>query len=227
MKTIFKSIFLFVVTAAFLVSCGGPSAGKKTSNRGAITGSAAEKVYVAPGEHDSHYAFLSGGFSGQLAVYGLPSGRLFRVIPVFSQDPEKGYGYSEETKPMLMTSHGFVPWGDSHHPDISQTEGSVDGRWVFINENNTPRVARISLKTFETEEIIEIPNSAGNHSSSFVTENSEYIVCGTRFAVPFPQRDMSIKDMKGNFSGAVTFLKVVKEHGHMEIAFQLKMPGFN
>jgi nitrous-oxide reductase len=225
MKTIFKSIFLFVITTTFLVSCGAPT-GKK-SNKGALSGNAAEKVYVAPGEHDSHYAFISGGFSGQLAVYGLPSGRLFRVIPVFSQDPEKGYGYSEETIPMLMTSHGFVPWGDSHHPDISQTKGSVDGRWVFINENNTPRIARISLKTFETEEIIEIPNSAGNHSSSFVTENSEYVVAGTRFAVPFPQRDMSIKDMKGNFSGALSFLKINQETGHMNIEFQIKMPGFN
>ena len=225
MKTIFKSIFLFVIGATLLVSCG-PDTSKK-SNKGAISGNAAEKTYVAPGEWDSHYAFLSGGFSGQLAVYGLPSGRLFRVIPVFSQDPEKGYGYNEETKPMLMTSHGFIPWGDSHHPDISQTNGTVDGRWVFINENNTPRIARISLKTFETEEIIEIPNSAGNHSSSFVTENSEYVVAGTRFAVPFPQKDMSIKDMKGNFSGALTFLSIDKDHGNMEIAFQIKMPGFN
>ncbi len=225
MKTIFKSIFLFAITATFLIGCG-PDTSKKTS-KGAITGNAAEKVYIAPGEHDSHYAFVSGGFSGQLAVYGLPSGRLFRVIPVFSQDPEKGYGYSEETKPMLMTSHGFIPWGDSHHPDISQTNGTVDGRWVFINENNTPRIARISLKTFETEEIIEIPNSAGNHSSSFVTENSEYVVAGTRFAVPFPQRDMPIKDLKGNFSGALTFLSIDKDHGNMEIAFQIKMPGFN
>ncbi len=224
MKTIFKSVFLFVLATTFIVSCA-PS--DKKGNKGAISGNAAQKVYVAPGEHDSHYAFISGGFSGQLAVYGLPSGRLFRVIPVFSQDPEKGYGYSEETKPMLMTSHGFVPWGDSHHPDISQTAGSVDGRWVFINENNTPRIARISLKTFETEEIIEIPNSAGNHSSSFVTENSEYVVAGTRFSVPFPQRDMPISEMKGNFSGALSFLKIDPETGHMNIDFQIKMPGFN
>ncbi len=224
MKRIFKSIFLLAITSSLVVSCGGA---EKGNTKGAISGNAAEKVYVAPGEHDSHYAFISGGFSGQLSVYGLPSGRLFRVIPVFSQDPEKGYGYSEETKPMLMTSHGLIPWGDSHHPDISQTAGSVDGRWVFINENNTPRIARISLKTFETEEIIEIPNSAGNHSSSFVTENTEYVVAGTRFAVPFPQRDMSIADMKGEFKGALTFLKVDKEEGHMNIAFQLRMPGFN
>jgi len=229
MKTIIKSFLAVVIAALTMSSCAPTTANKETRGnaKGAIAGSAAEKVYIAPGEHDSHYAFLSGGFSGQLAVYGLPSGRLFRVIPVFSQDPEKGYGYNEETKPMLMTSHGFVPWGDSHHPDISQTKGSVDGRWVFINENNTPRIARISLETFETEEIIEIPNSAGNHPSSYVTENSEYIVAGTRFAIPFPQRDMSIKDMKGNFKGAMTFIKIDKETGHMNIAFQLRMPGFN
>ena len=34
-----------------------------------------------------------------------------------------------------------------------------DGRWVFGNGNNTPRIARIDLKTFRTAEIIEIPNS--------------------------------------------------------------------
>lgn len=224
MNSIIK-ILSFVAAGLLLASCGGPTDNK--NNRGAISGNTAEKVYVAPGEYDSHYAFLSGGFSGQLSVYGLPSGRLFRVIPVFSQDPEKGYGYSEETKPMLMTSHGLIPWGDSHHPDISQTEGSVDGRWIFINENNTPRIARISLETFETEEIIEIPNSAGNHSSSYVTENSEYVVAGTRFSVPFPQRDMAIADMKGNFSGALSFLKIDPEHGHMNIEFQIKMPGFS
>ncbi len=229
MKTIIKFIFSFAVVAAFLTGCAPTTANKETRGnaKGAIAGSAAEKVYVAPGEHDSHYAFISGGFSGQLSVYGLPSGRLFRVIPVFSQDPEKGYGYNEETKPMLNTSHGFVPWGDSHHPDISQTNGDTDGRWVFINENNTPRIARISLKTFETEEIIEIPNSAGNHSSSFVTENTEYVVAGTRFAVPVPQRDMPIDEMKGKFKGALSFLKVDPETGHMKIAFQIMMPGFN
>ncbi|MCF6296565.1 MAG: Sec-dependent nitrous-oxide reductase [Flavobacteriaceae bacterium] len=224
MKTYLKTFFSFIVVATFITGCA-PS--EKKGSKGALAGNAAEKVYVAPGEHDSHYAFISGGFSGQLSVYGLPSGRLFRVIPVFSQDPEKGYGYSEETKPMLMTSHGFIPWGDSHHPDISQTNGSVDGRWIFINENNTPRIARVSLETFETEEIIEIPNSAGNHSSSYVTENSEYVVAGTRFAIPYPQKDMPISEMKGNFKGALSFLKIDQETGHMNIDFQIMMPGFN
>ena len=192
-----------------------------------LSSSAAEKVYVAPGEHDEFYAFVSGGFSGQLAVYGLPSGRLFKVIPVFSVDAEKAYGFNEETKPMLNTSYGFIPWDDSHHPDISQTNGELDGRWVFINGNNTPRIAKIDLTTFETTEIIEIPNTAGNHSSSYVTDNTEYVIAGTRFSVPVPQRDISIKDYKGNFKGTLSFIKVDPEDGGMDLKFQLLMPGFD
>src|SRR5690606_172794 len=97
-------------------------------------GDAASQVYVAPGEHDEFYAFMSGGFSGNLTVHGLPSGRLIKTIPVFSQYPENGWGYSEETRAMLETSYGFVPWGDSHHPELSMTDGVPDGRWIFINE---------------------------------------------------------------------------------------------
>ncbi|MFC5048460.1 Sec-dependent nitrous-oxide reductase [Aquimarina hainanensis] len=218
-------IYLFIISIAVTIINCTPKT--KSKQQGALNASAAEKVYVPPGEHDDFYAFVSGGFSGQLAVYGLPSGRLFKIIPVFSQDAEKAWGYSEETKPMLNTSFGHIPWGDAHHPDISQTNGELDGRWVFINENNTPRIAKIDLTTFETTEIIEVPNSAGNHSSSYVTENTEYVIAGTRFGVPVPQRDISIKEYKGNFKGALSFLKVDPEEGHMDLSFQILMPGFD
>ncbi|CAL2082262.1 Nitrous oxide reductase [Tenacibaculum dicentrarchi] len=219
-----KIVTLLLATSSLFVSCGNRG---NNSNKSALNSSKAEKVYVAPGEHDSHYAFISGGYSGNLTVYGLPSGRMFKEIPVFSQFPTTGYGYSEETKPMLNTSFGQIPWDDSHHPDISQTNGELDGRWIFINGNNTPRIARISLTTFETEEIIEVPNSAGNHSSSFITENTEYVVAGTRFSVPVPQADVSIDKYKGNFKGALSFISVDKETGRMGIKFQVLMPGFN
>ncbi|WP_299524495.1 Sec-dependent nitrous-oxide reductase [Winogradskyella sp.] len=214
---------LGIATLIFITNCGNNS---NTNNSGAMASSKAEKVYVAPGEHDEYYAFFSGGYSGNITVAGLPSGRMLKEIPVFSQFPTSGYGYSEETKPMLNTSFGFVPWDDSHHPDISQTNGELDGRWIFINGNNTPRIARISLETFETEEIIELPNSAGNHASSFITENTEYIVAGTRFAVPNPQRDMPINEMKGEFKGPLSFVSIA-ENGRMNLDFQLNMPGFN
>ena len=226
MKRIFRNLLALVVVAGAMSSCNN-SESSKDSRKGALASSAAERTYVAPGDHDEFYAFLSGGFSGQLAVYGLPSGRLFKVIDVFSQDPQESYGYNEESRPMLNTSFGFIPWDDAHHPDISQTNGKLDGRWVFINANNTPRIARIDLSTFETAEILEIPNSAGNHSSSFVTENTEYVVAGTRFSVPIPQRDMAIKDYKGNFKGTLSFIKVDPETGEMNIKFQVLMPGFD
>lgn len=226
MKKTIQYLFSLVLIAG-LVSCNNGENQKRLQGQGGLASNAAERVYVAPGEHDEFYGFMSGGFSGQLGVYGLPSGRLLKVLPVFSQNPENGWGYTEETKPMLNTSFGFVPWDDSHHPDISQTDGVLDGRWIFINGNNTPRIARIGLETFKTEEIIEIPNSAGNHSSSFITENTEYVVAGTRFSIPVPQRDMSIKEYKGNFKGALTFISVDQETGRMAIKFQLMMPGFN
>ncbi len=190
------------------------------------TADAAQAVYVAPGTYDEFYAFMSGGYSGQLTVMGLPSGRLLKTVAVFSQFPENGYGYSEETKPMLQTTYGFIPWDDAHHPQLSQTAGVPDGRWVFINGNNTPRVARVDLGSFETEEILEIPNSAGNHASPFITENSEYIVASTRFSVPIPQADISISEYKAQFKGTISFVRADRP-GEMDVAFQIMMPGFD
>jgi nitrous-oxide reductase len=221
-KQIFTLLFLSGVLM-FAMSCRPKNAGTT------VKGDSSIKAFVAPGQFDEYYNFVSGGFSGQMSVYGLPSGRLFRVIPVFSVDPEKGWGYSEETKPMLNTSHGFVPWDDLHHVELSQTSGEINGKWVFGNANNTPRLARIDLKTFKTAEIIELPNSAGNHSSPFGTENSEYIVAGTRFSVPadYSDGDVPIDTYKKNFKGHISFVSVDKESGEMDIAFQLKTPGVN
>jgi nitrous-oxide reductase len=189
---------------------------------------AAERVYVAPGEYDEFYGFFSGGYSGQLSVWGLPSARLFKVIPVFSQDPETGYGYSEETKPLLQTSYGFIPWDDSHHPQLSRTEAMPDGRWIFINANNTPRIARIDLEKFETAEILELPNTGGNHASAFPTQNTEYIVGATRFSIPLEQDlDVPIDSYQENFDGSISFVKVDEDTGRMELSFQLRMPPYH
>lgn len=216
-------ISLFFVSVFTIVSCKPKNAGNT------VSADAAQKAYVAPGKHDEFYNFVSGGFSGQLSTYGLPSGRLLRVVPVFSVDPEKGYGFSEETKPMLNTSHGFVPWDDLHHVQLSKTDGDYDGKWVFVNANNTPRVARVDLKTFRTTEIIELPNSAGNHSSPFLTQNTEYVVAGTRFSVPMDDEngDVPISTYKKNFKGTLSFISVKKEDGAMDLAFQIQCPGFN
>ncbi len=157
MNKLLKKSLLWSLTA--VAAIGFISMGCSSNGEFGSSSEAAEKVYVAPGEHDEFYGFFSGGYNGQLGVYGLPSGRHIFTIPVFSQAAVNGWGYNEETRPMLQTTDGFVPWGDAHHPELSQTNGETDGRWVFINENNTPRIARIGLDEFRTQEIIEIPNS--------------------------------------------------------------------
>ncbi len=222
-----KSLKLFGLTS--LVALTALTGCKPKGAESAVTGDAAEKVYVAPGKYDEFYNFVSGGFNGQVNVYGLPSGRLLKVLPVFSLNPENGYGFSEETKPMLETSHGFIPWDDQHHLSLSQTNGEVDGRWLFANANNTPRVARLDLKTFKTVEILEIPNSAGNHSSPFLTENTEYVVAGTRFAVPTDDMngDVPIDSFKENFKGVISFIGIDQQTGDMDLSFQIEAPGIN
>jgi nitrous-oxide reductase len=208
--------------AVVLYACSNNAS--NTSN--VLAGNAASKVYVAPGTYDEYYAFLSGGYNGQVMAYGLPSGRMLKLIGVFSQNPETGWGYNEETKPMLQTTFGFIPWDDTHHAELSQTAGVPDGRWLFINGNNTPRVARIDLRNFETTEILQIPNAAGGHASPFTTPDTKYIISATRFSVPIPNADVPIPSYKENFKGTISFI-TADQPGKMDIAFQVMMPGFN
>ncbi|HEU4606861.1 MAG TPA: Sec-dependent nitrous-oxide reductase, partial [Chitinophagaceae bacterium] len=74
-----------------------------------------------------------------------------------------------------------------------------------------------------------IPNSAGNHSSPFITENTEYVVAGTRFSVPLDNQngDVPLNTYKQNFQGTVSFISVNPATGQLDIAFQIKTPGVN
>src|SRR3972149_10134761 len=91
-----RGVLVSLLLTTVVVGC--KHSGKNTA---VIGDDAAGKVYVAPGKYDDFYLFTSGGFSGEVGVYGLPSGRLFKVIPVFSQGPDRAWGYSEESKPMF------------------------------------------------------------------------------------------------------------------------------
>ena len=50
-------------------------------------------------------------------------------------------------------------------------------------------------------------------SSPFVTENTEYVVAGTRFSVPSDEEngDVPINSYKKNFKGHISFVSVAKE----------------
>ena len=191
---------------------------------GGAGGSAAQKVYVKPGEHDAYYVFFSGGHSGQVFVYGIPSCRYITTIPVFTPEPAKGYGVDEESKAMLK---GFT-WGDAHHPGLSETDGDYDGRWLFINDMPNARIARIDLSDFTTREIFgPIPNISAAHACPFPTPNTEYVFAASRFSIPIPYPSVSkVEDYKKNFKGIVAGVKVSKE-GHMSLGFEILTPPFD
>ena len=203
--------------ALSLVACKKDGAGSAGSSA-----SAAQASYVAPGQKDEYYLFYSGGHSGQVFVAGIPSMRHISTIPVFAPYPGTGYGYDEESKHML----GDYTWGDVHHPALSQKDGLYDGRWLFVNDNANNRVARIDLRDFKTKQILgPIPNSSGNHGSSMVTENTEYLLCATRFSVPLPKgRYADPANYEQEFNAMVSGIKVDPQSGEMTVGWQIKTP---
>jgi nitrous-oxide reductase len=185
---------------------------------------AAEKVYVAPGDLDEYYMFASGGHSGNIYIYGLPSMRHLSTIPVFTPYPATGYGFDDESKAML----GDLTWGDVHHPSLSETNGEYDGRWLFVNEMNG-RIARIDLRDFKTKQILgPLPNVSGNHASSFVTPNTEYTFMASRFSIPIPKGTVSpIDKYATEYKGVIAAVKIDPKTGEMTPAFQIVLPPFD
>ena len=214
-----------VATLAVLTGCNPPGKTDSGSTAKAAANSPAARTWVAPGDKDEYYLFYSGGHSGQVYVAGLPSMRHITTIPVFGRYPGTGYGYDEETKAML----GDYTWGDVHHPGLSKSNGLYDGRWLFVNDNANNRVARIDLRDFKTKQILgPIPNSMGNHGSSFVTDNTEYVLVATRFSTPLPKgRYADPADYEKEFNGAVSGIRVDPQTGTMSVGWQILTPPFD
>ena len=148
---------------------------------------------VPPGELDEYYAFLSGGHSGEIRVYGVPSMRSLMRIPVFNIEGARGYGYDDETREMLEDAGGYT-WGDTHHPRPSQTNNEYDGRWLFVNDKANGRLARVNLKYFETDAIVDLPNQQGTHGSCTLLPDTKYIFGVGEFRVPLPNDGRDVED---------------------------------
>ena len=214
-----------VVSVVVAQQCA-PSAPKRGERAGTQSdvAQAATKTYVAPGDLDEYYFFASGGHSGQVYVYGVPSMRHLSTIPVFTPYPATGYGFDDESKAML----GNLSWGDVHHPSLSETAGDYDGRWLFVNDMNG-RIARIDLRDFKTKQIIgPVPNVSGNHGSAFVTPNTEYSVMASRFSIPIPKGTaVEVSKYASDYKGVVTGIRVDPKTGTMSVGWQILMPPFD
>lgn len=191
----------------------------------------AAKTYNPTGVHDKYLAFSSGGQSGQVLVYGVPSMRLLKYIAVFTPEPWQGYGFDEESKKVLDQGKirgKNITWGDTHHPALSETNGNVDGKWLVIQDKANPRVAVVDLHDFETKQIVVNPIFKSEHGGSFFTQDSEYILEASQYAAPYDNNYHPIEDYKETYRGGVTMWKFDSKKGRIQEkeSFTIEFPPY-
>ncbi|MBL8573745.1 MAG: Sec-dependent nitrous-oxide reductase [Hyphomicrobiaceae bacterium] len=234
-----KSLFKASVALTALIGLGATAAYAETlqdvMKRRNLTEKdlmAAAKTYTPTGGRDEFLAFSSGGQSGQVIVYGVPSMRILKYIAVFTPEPWQGYGFDEESKAVLAQGRmngKDINWGDTHHPAISETNGEPDGKFLFINDKNNPRIAVINLHDFETQQIVVNPVMASEHGGAFVTPNSEYVIEAAQYAAPLGGEYAPLSEFNEKYRGGVTYWKFNKEKGRIvpEESFTIELPPYS
>lgn len=191
----------------------------------------AAKTFTPTGGRDEFIVFSSGGQSGQVIVYGVPSMRLLKYISVFTPEPWQGFGFDEESKAILKSGAidgRELTWGDTHHPAISETEGDLDGEWLFINDKSAPRIGVISLHDFETQQIVVNPILQSEHGGTFVTPNTEYVIEAAQYPGILGRGFAPLSQFNEKFRGAITYWKFDREAGRIDPdrSFSLELPPY-
>lgn len=174
---------------------------------------------VGPGELDEYYGFWSGGQSGEVRIMGVPSMRELMRIPVFNYDGATGYGRTNESKRVLGPDAPLN--GDSHHPHMSFTNGTYDGKYVFINDKANTRVARIRCDVMKTDKMVTIPNVQAIHGMRPQRmPRTKYVFANAEYRIPHPN-DGQFSDDNEKYH---TMFNAI-DADNMEVAFQVIVDG--
>jgi nitrous-oxide reductase len=243
-----KQLNILLVIAALIAACSGgstvtPPAGDAglpadaaalAAERGLTQNDiyAALKTYTPSGQTDPYIMLASGGQSGQVLVIGVPSMRILKVIGVFTPEPWQGYGFGGSGNETLrggdMPDGSELNWGDTHHPNLSETNGDYDGQFLFINDKANARLAVIDLRDFETKQLVKNPNAINDHGGSFVTPNTEYVIEGPQYAAPIGWSYAPLDDYQAAYRGLITFWAFDRLKGRVDESrsFQIELPPY-
>jgi len=239
MKTMRKSLLAVAAAMLINIAAGGQAWSQNTLKdvmkaRGLTEKDvlAAAKTYTPTGGRDEYVVFSSGGQSGHLIVYGIPSMRILKYVAVFTPEPWQGYGYDDESKAVLAQGRTMgkdITFGDTHHPAISETNGEYDGRFLFINDKANPRIAVIDLHDFETKQIVVNPFFKSAHGGAFVTPNTEYVMDPAQYAAPLGKGFVPLEEFNEKYRGGLTYWKFDKEKGRLDPSqsFTFEMPPYS
>ncbi len=230
------AVIAFSAFALLAAACGDDDSGGGGTDIAAERGftqddiDAALTTYMPSGEIDPYVMFASGGQGGQVAVIGIPSMRLLKVIGVFTPEPWQGWGYGSGNE---VLEEGYVDgnpvlWGDTHHPALSETGGDYDGEFLFINDKANARVAVIDLRDFETKQIIKNPIAIVDHGGTKVTPNTDWVIQGGQYATPLGWGFEDIGDYERIYRGMVTFWKFDRASGRIDedASFAMELPPY-
>lgn len=237
--------FLGTTAVATLAGAGlamGLSACKKDAQTAAV-GKASEaggdasravahgEFDVPPGKLDAYYSFSSSGHNGEVRIYGVPSGRILKRVPIFNIDPMVGWGITNESKAIMGTNpDGSLKYitGDTHHVHGSYTDGTYDSKYLWTNDKLNNRLARIRMDRMECDVITQIPNVQGFHGIfpdkrdpvDASINHTTRVFCGAEFAIPQPNDGRDATDPTKWFS-----LFTCVDAESMQVRWQVKVDG--